>query len=222
MTIPNELMIMIYDFCDKPTRININRAYNWNYYCINPYKDYILDKRCINNNVEYWGYYNYKHCSKNFNKNSQCIKCRNFYCNTCMEDKDGTLLLQYACLDKICYDCQQMYFASKEWNLILLDHMLYNIVKCATIGEPLRSYVKRIIKYVKHSVIFINRFNEDTAVKIVIDGVQTETLTKIKKFLELEVLNKEEKVQLINLISLKSEFSNKKVKIARCQFLMKY
>ena len=37
--IPDELILNIYNFCDIPTRININRAFGWNYKLLNPYKD---------------------------------------------------------------------------------------------------------------------------------------------------------------------------------------
>ena len=40
MNLPDELILNIYDFCDFSTRININRAFNWNYKAINPYKNY--------------------------------------------------------------------------------------------------------------------------------------------------------------------------------------
>lgn len=38
--IPLEIIINIYNFCNYETRININRAFNWDYSYINPYKDY--------------------------------------------------------------------------------------------------------------------------------------------------------------------------------------
>ena len=40
--IPIELILYIYNLCDKSTRININRAYDWSYKEINPYKDHMF------------------------------------------------------------------------------------------------------------------------------------------------------------------------------------
>jgi hypothetical protein len=38
--LPIELILGIYDYCDKETRININRAFKWSYKNTNPFKDY--------------------------------------------------------------------------------------------------------------------------------------------------------------------------------------
>lgn len=38
--LPYEILIIIYNFSDYETRININRAYKLSYKVLNPYKDY--------------------------------------------------------------------------------------------------------------------------------------------------------------------------------------
>jgi hypothetical protein len=40
MSVPNEILLIIYDLCDKPDRINMNRAFNWDYKSVNPFKDH--------------------------------------------------------------------------------------------------------------------------------------------------------------------------------------
>jgi hypothetical protein len=39
--LPNEILLIIYKYSDIKTRINFNRAHNWSFRYINPYKDSI-------------------------------------------------------------------------------------------------------------------------------------------------------------------------------------
>jgi hypothetical protein len=38
MRLPNEVVLQIYDYCDAPTRISMNRAFNWDYRHANPFQ----------------------------------------------------------------------------------------------------------------------------------------------------------------------------------------
>ncbi len=53
--LPIELILIIYDFCDKPTRININKAYKWNYKYVNPFKEFsFINKNAYITNYIYY------------------------------------------------------------------------------------------------------------------------------------------------------------------------
>lgn len=193
MSIPNEILMTVYDFCDKPTRINMNRAFNWNYLCINPYKDYQkVDKRCKEKRRLIYKKRVYIECN-NYDRNVQCIKCKKFYCSFCIEWKDETMedgdrFIKH----KVCYDCQEIYFGSKEWNLCLISGRLKIIDVWDNTTYSNCYAIDYVMEYIKHSAIFIYRFN-DVNFNRYVGSVKSEVLRKIREFLELE---KFDKVQL--------------------------
>ena len=38
--IPTEILLIIYNYSDINTRIQLNKAFNWNYVNVNPFKDF--------------------------------------------------------------------------------------------------------------------------------------------------------------------------------------
>ena len=40
--LPNEILLIIYEYSDTTTRINLNLACKWNFKVVNPYKDSII------------------------------------------------------------------------------------------------------------------------------------------------------------------------------------
>lgn len=52
-----DIIFCVYNLCDETTRVNINRAFNWKYSFINPYKDHKF--------IEYKKSYAYKINIKN-------------------------------------------------------------------------------------------------------------------------------------------------------------
>jgi len=43
--LPNELLIIIYKMSDIQTRVKLNRVFNWNFRCMNPYQDILLKSK---------------------------------------------------------------------------------------------------------------------------------------------------------------------------------